>query len=330
MTDLNGSTERIELAPDVFVRAPGLMGSVELLQPNLLGARAGEERATAALTSALERQQFTTVRSLEINAQPVMGPAAQANRGPDDRPMLTLEVPDIGREQPQVVLLADEEGIVTWHFALPGTIPHTVRFDVPADTVATSTPARGGQERGLVSPTGKKRLSVLVFPALEAEVDVAAWHLAKNWEDSHRRPGLRRFAGPQDCASVTRLDGEAWNLLASGPALLFIHGTGSTSHGSFGTLDENTWGTLGHHYGGRVFAYDHPTLSVDPCANAETLATLIPPGIRLEVDIIAHSRGGLVSRAIACAGTESLFPVRVNKIVHVGVPNAGTALANVE
>lgn len=331
MTDLNGSSDRIALAGDVFLQAPGLVGTVELLEPSLLGTRAGEaERATPALTSALDRQQFTTVHSLEINAQLAMGPAAPPNRGPDERPLLTLEVPDIGPQQPQVVLLADEEGVVTWHFPQPGVLPNTVRFDVPADTLTTAPPAPTAENRGLVYLIGKKLLSVLVFPVLEAGVKVLAEQLAKKWEDIHRKPGLRRFAGPDDCGTVTPLGGEAWNVLAGGRALLFVHGTCSTSQGGFGALDAKVWGQLNHHYGGRLFAYDHPTLSVDPLANVDTLASLIPPGVRLDVDIVAHSRGGLVARAIACAGTDTSFALRVNKIVHVGVPNAGTALANVE
>jgi pimeloyl-ACP methyl ester carboxylesterase len=330
MTDLNGSTDRISLGREVFVQAPGLVGWVELLEPSLLGTRAGEERATAALTSALERQQFTTVHSLEINATPVVGPATPTKRGPDNRPLLTLEVPDIGREQQQVVLLADEQGVVTWHFAQPGAMPNMVRFEVPADTVAVPPDVAGGAERGLVSLIGKKLLSVLVFPVLEAGAQVLARYLAASWENTHRKPGLRRFTGPDDCATVTPLDGQTWDLLTQDRALLFIHGTCSTSQGGFGALNGDAWGKLNHRYGGRVFAYDHPTLSVDPLENVSTLSTLVPVGRHLDVDVVAHSRGGLVARALACAGANNSFPLHVKKIVHVGVPNAGTALANVE
>lgn len=331
MTRLNGSTDRIVLGRDVVVRAPGLVGEVELLQPGLLGTRAGEEeRATTALTSALDRQEFTTVHSLEISARPVAGPAASVNRGPDDRPLLTLEVPDAGPNQQQVVLLADEEGVVTWHFPQAGAAPNKVRFDVPADTVATSAQPAPSGERGLVSLIGKKLLSVLVFPVLEAGAQIVAQHLAKAWEDRNRKPALRRFAEPAHGATVTPLDGQSWERLKQGRALLFVHGTFSTSHGGFGALDADTWGKLSHRYDGRVFAYDHPSLSVDPLENVNALAGLVPPDVQLDVDVVTHSRGGLVARALACAGTDDSFPLRVRSIVHVGVPNAGTALANVE
>ncbi|OBH16039.1 hypothetical protein [Mycobacterium sp. E3247] len=330
MSDLNGSTDRIALGPGIFVQAPGLVGTVELLEPRLLGTRAGEERATAALSSALERQQFTTMHSLEINAQPVIGPAAPVRRGPDERPLLSIEVPDIGPEQPQVAMLADEQGIITWHFAQTSAVPGTVQFEVPADTVTTGPTAATGEQRGLVYMIGKKLLSVLVFPLMAAGAQALAEHLAKSWEESHRKAALRLFSGPDDCATVTPVEAQSWDRLASGPALLFIHGTCSTSQGGFGALDSGVWGQLNYRYGGRLFAYDHPTLSVDPLANVDALAGLIPPGMRFDVDIIAHSRGGLVARTIACAGNDGSFPLHVNKIVHVGVPNAGTALANVE
>ena len=119
-------------------------------------------------------------------------------------------------------------------------------------------------------------------------------------------------------------------MLTGGRALLFIHGTCSTSQGGFGALNAQVWGQLRKRYDDRVFAYDHPTLSVDPLANVNTLTTLVPPGVQLDVDIVAHSRGGLVARALACAGNDASFPVHISKVIHVGVPNAGTALANVD
>lgn len=330
MTDLNGGSDRIELAPNVYVLAPGLVGSVELLAPTLLGTRADEpERATVELTGALSRQGFTTLHSLEIASAPMPGPVAPVNRGADNRPLLSLEVPALGTDQPQVVMLADEQGIVTWHFAQPSAGPNTVRFDIPADTVAVPA-AADGQSRGLVSIIGKKLLSVLVFRALEAGAKVLAQVLAEQWEARNRPSRVRRFAGPQDIASVSVLDGAAWDQMRGGRALLFVHGTCSTSQGGFGALDSAVWGQLSARYGGRVFAFDHPTLSVDPLSNVETLITLLPTGAPLNVDIVAHSRGGLIARALACAATDPSFPLQISKIVHVGVPNAGTQLANVK
>lgn len=330
MTQLTGSTSRVELGRRVFVQSPGLVGNVDLLEPSLLGTRGAEQRATPELAAALERQGFTTMHSLEVRATPVVGPAPPTMRGPDDRPQLVLEVPYIAPDQPQVVLLADEEGVVTWHYPQPTAPANVVRFAIPADTVSPTGDVPSASERGLVSVIGKKLLSVLVFPIVEAGVQMIAEALAKRWEDANRPSRLRMFTGPDDSAAVNLVRDDGWHRLAQGRALLFIHGTFSTSQGGFGGLDRDAWGRLTHRYDGRVFAFDHPSLSADPLQNVNALRGLIPPDVQLDVDIVAHSRGGLVARALACAAAEHSIPVNVSKIVHVGVPNAGTALADVK
>ena len=77
-----------------------------------------------------------------------------------------------------------------------------------------------------------------------------------------------------------------------------------------------------------MVAFDHPSLSVDPLANAAELSSRLPDGMELEVDIVAHSRGGLVARAIAGELDGPLPGLRVRRAVLVGTPNHGTPLAN--
>ena len=85
-------------------------------------------------------------------------------------------------------------------------------------------------------------------------------------------------------------------------------------------------------YDGRVFAFDHPTLSVDPEANARWLAEFLPEGLGLELDIIAHSRGGLVARELAQRGKDNGLDgkLRVRSVTFVGTPNRGTPLCEPE
>jgi pimeloyl-ACP methyl ester carboxylesterase len=55
----------------------------------------------------------------------------------------------------------------------------------------------------------------------------------------------------------------------------------------------------------------------------------MPEGTTLDVDIVCHSRGGLVSRVLAERQDQVLVAgrtVRVHKVVFVGSPNAGTRL----
>ncbi len=79
-----------------------------------------------------------------------------------------------------------------------------------------------------------------------------------------------------------------------------------------------------------MFAFDHFTLSHNPRRNVEWFFEHLPDGVdKLDLDIVCHSRGGLVSRVLAEkqgeVGTADRG-VTVDKVVFVGVPNAGTPL----
>lgn len=82
-----------------------------------------------------------------------------------------------------------------------------------------------------------------------------------------------------------------------------------------------------------VLGFDHWTLSKSPEENTKLLLEQLPktwamngdPDAPLELDIICHSRGGLAVRALI----ELLQPeIKIGHVVFVGVPNAGTHLAN--
>lgn len=80
------------------------------------------------------------------------------------------------------------------------------------------------------------------------------------------------------------------------PMLVFVHGTGSSSLGSFGELrngDRDLWGALEARFRGGIFAFEHRTLSESPIENAIALARSLPIGAH--VNLVSHSRGGLVA-----------------------------------
>lgn len=117
--------------------------------------------------------------------------------------------------------------------------------------------------------------------------------------------------------------------------LLFVHGTFSSTMGSFGSLGAYPWGrALLAGAAGRydaVIGFDHPTLSVDPLENAtDLLQRLRPhaPAPSPTFDVVAYSRGGLVARSLVeqllpAAGWDATF----DRIVFVAVTNGGTRLA---
>jgi len=110
-----------------------------------------------------------------------------------------------------------------------------------------------------------------------------------------------------------------------------VHGTFNLCHTGFGRVPQSLMTDLHSRYGGRVFGFDHFSVSVSPTENVRWLAKQLPHGAGLEVDIVAHSRGGLVARVMTERADEvGLLPemLRVRNLVMVGTPNAGTALAD--
>ncbi len=317
---------------DVVVVSPGLTGQVEVLLPGTDGMR-GAEDARLALLRALARCDFTEQLSVRV-IDPVEVPelASGASRSTSlGEPAISVEVPGPGSGLGQVVLAADEEGALSWH--LPD--------DVPTDEVpsrggdrrtytfrrAVAPAAEPGGSRGLIGAIGSKLLKVLVFPLIDPVLGKVGDHFAGRWEQKNRGVRLRDFvdhrvaeAGPVD-----------WQALGAGPALLFVHGTASQSHTGFHGVAPETLGAISARYGGRVFAYDHHTLAVDPVANARWLVEQIPAGAGLTVDIVAHSRGGLVARALCELADEvglSADRMTVRTLVMVATPNAGTPLCS--
>lgn len=89
------------------------------------------------------------------------------------------------------------------------------------------------------------------------------------------------------------------------PVLVFMHGTFVDTSSTFSKLwthHASRVQTLFRHYGGRVYALDHPTVGTSPFENALTLVRALPRGARLH--LVTHSRGGIVAEALArvCGG----------------------------
>jgi hypothetical protein len=149
--------------------------------------------------------------------------------------------------------------------------------------------------------------------------------LVSRWEDRSRPYGLRQLdGGTPDLAA-----------LAGRPTLLLVHGTFSTCASGFGGLlkDEAFLAEMRSRYESGVLVFDHPSVHVDPTANARWLLEQLPPDTDLVLDVVAHSRGGLVSRALASgavAADAGRRPVRLRTAIHVATPNAGTVLADTE
>ena len=155
-----------------------------------------------------------------------------------------------------------------------------------------------GEGRALGGSFLLKGLEILAL----ASPQPMALALAARVERQLERPaGLYRLAFTPSFA----LSEQAATPDTGRPALLFIHGTGSSSRGSFKPLAGFELAAL---YGDNIFAFEHRTLTEDPIENALQLAQALPRGA--EVHLVTHSRGGLVgdlltlNRCAGCSGTD--------------------------
>lgn len=125
-------------------------------------------------------------------------------------------------------------------------------------------------------------------------------------------PGLYRWVGasgtPADLASVDLNDPALPAPSGERPMLVFVHGTASSTLGSFGDLrtgDRDLWGMLVARFGGGIFAFEHRTLSQSPIENAIALAQALPRGAH--VSLVSHSRGGLVADLLCLGDFDALI-----------------------
>jgi hypothetical protein len=123
-----------------------------------------------------------------------------------------------------------------------------------------------------------------------------------------RRPGLGLFScntetGVFALKPVTLRDPPSGALPDTREYLVFLHGTLSSTWGSFGDL----WAperagelkAIAQKYGDRVLAFEHLTLTVSPIQNALDLIDALPRGAA--VSFVSHSRGGLVGELLSRA-----------------------------
>jgi len=120
----------------------------------------------------------------------------------------------------------------------------------------------------------------------------------------------------------------------SGRTLLFVHGTFSSAANMLGEFTAAGQPGLaflhravqGSRKYDRVLFFEQPTLSVSPVINALELARAFT-GASGTIDVIAHSRGGLVVRWWLEAFGGSLSPSAQMRVVLAGSPLHGTSLA---
>lgn len=82
------------------------------------------------------------------------------------------------------------------------------------------------------------------------------------------------------------------------PFLLFLHGTNSSTTGSFAEIrNTELWKQMQDIYGDNIIALQHETMTKSPLQNVRDLLSALPANCTLH--IISHSRGGLVGDVLA-------------------------------
>ena len=136
-----------------------------------------------------------------------------------------------------------------------------------------------------------KLAAAAVTKKVDAAVDAGVYELSADVLQALKGSGRKREAVP------AAADG--------GALLVLIHGTFVDTAQTFAklwALHPQTVRELFAHYADRVYALDHPTMGASPITNALTLVRAMPAGARL--DLVTHSRGGLVAEVLAraCGG----------------------------
>ncbi|MDZ7630256.1 MAG: hypothetical protein U5K74_02565 [Gemmatimonadaceae bacterium] len=325
-----------------------------------------------ALINAIEDQELELVDAIPLGRAPVAPARRRRTRTgtapvePPSPATVALDIP-LAEGESAVVLL-EQNGVYEWH--VTGAVVDTpVAPAPPPPSRRRRTAARPGSQPVAAAPAKTMRFTLTLAPE-PVGVDGAAAR------PSHRRrrgivtkflfgraiayvfrfiakpivAGLARFQERnvrEGLVHVTTADPSRWLPLAENDmvalptdraarVLLLVHGTFSSTVGSFGAL-------AGHADGAAFLAsalasydlivgWDHKTLSATPTDNAVDLITrldrlgfAIPP----TVDAIAFSRGGLVLRSLI----EEILPnhpgaFRVRRAVFVACANDGTHLAN--
>ena len=313
---------------DVVIRTPGLIGEVEVYRPASPGMR-GEELTTEEFHQALADAGLDEQLSVVISQHQEITPAAgtRGSGGADD---IEVNVPEPGDGNGQVLLYAAEDGSLSWHLA--------------EDVRPTEAPDRGGERRtyripravvppeeqeqdahrGIVGAIGKKVLKVLVFPLVDPVLGKVGDHFVTRWED--KQPAEPRALDacrrlPQGRGAVVhrrRLDDLPRRPRPAARARHLLHGPRRLRRHPAG--DD----------GGAAREVRRPGRRLRPpqhLGHAE--GERRPPrrsgarGGTVEIDVVTHSRGGLVGREIASAGD-----LDVRGLVMVAAPNAGTVLAD--
>jgi pimeloyl-ACP methyl ester carboxylesterase len=355
LTDVGGKLAKA----GITITAPGLSGSAELLGPDLQLRTPGGQLFHNALansglsaTTHIALGHSTPATDQVTISVPKRAPGSNALLLiHDSTGALSLHKPDgISLRSSETVPLppgsaaaSADDGMTASAAGSSTTGPEpaaatgTVSF-----TVAASRFGAGNQHVGLLSRiaglvehfhfhpglgSASKVLSVVEYPVEHLAGELGAKWFA-DWENNKHPSVIRWFPAEGNLSVGEPLSPTNWHQLAQGPTLLFIHGIFSSCEAGFAGIghDTSTWPQLRERYRNRIIGFDHPTASVQPADNAKWFLDQIPEKVELDLDIVCHSRGGLVARSIADQAAQRGMTVNIRRIVFAATPNGGSQI----
>jgi len=335
------------------LRAPGVKGNLiwrppaehvqfmaRAISPSLVAAGAPDMVEQALQEAGLEDQGSL---SAPAGAASFAGPT---NHMVLDRP--------IAQNRIEFAIYRDESGVISLHRPLPSPptaamlaataaapASRSLRYVIPMRHAPT--PTGGVPQMAMLGGIAGKVIR-FVGRAVTGIAGDAVYAAAKLWEDRYRPEGFLWGGTLADllAATPTPPSDANWQALQGNKSLLFIHGTISSTLGGYAGLRNfpNEAALLYAKYGSRVIGFNHHTLTKSVPQNAVDFLSGMKPG-NYQFDVISHSRGGLLARALKELTTAELgqlvdpvwtppagFNVQIGKVVLVGTPNVGTPLAN--
>jgi len=302
---------RLQVADGVAidVRSPGMHVAWRPIEaaPELASMSAGEESEWSAAIAENGLEPFAAMEAqplaLEIGSVPSLTMPDSEDAYVE---MRATPAPDEG-----LLVMVESDGVVQWY--LPTNAPQSMMTAetiagleeeaVPAELhflIPQSTLARGAAVAGFAEGIGGAVVRFFRFKIVKellgaAIADVIAW-IAEKVEARNKREGFRFFERENDFpylseAELQQLSGER--------VLLLTHGIFSSLAGAFAGIADPGGPVLQHLrqiYGRNIIGWDHWTVAKTPLENASDMLAKLPPDVR--PDIVCHSRGALVTRAM--------------------------------
>ncbi len=329
-TNITGDHNPVQIstAPGFTLEAPGIICTVVEKDKTTETTRGGgaKDLVHQKIMNSIGSNEVHLLNQFEIEVTGHNKENQNTTRGggkSTDEAEMILNTPKTHKGMSCAVMHIDEEGECKWIFPKQET-EKQFSFALPKEEVRTEA-LPVASVRGAIT-MGIRRI-VKVFAWLtDGIVGAAALAGVKNWEETHRPYGLSAISAQGEGGEIE------WSLFEDKPSLLLLHGTFSTWESAFdGLFKDEIYQDLYKKYEGRILAFNHPSLHHSPAENIQQLFKMIPKGVNLNVDIVTHSRGGLVGRELIERYDEydnSGVNIKVNKAIFVAAPNQGTILTD--